>query len=204
MVLTPEQKHLRQRMGEMTPEEFRAAAVAAELAEWREVNRFCGKCGTAMAPHADPDEHAFTCPSCGYMSYPKIAPAVIALITKGRRILLQRNSHYHVPNWTLVAGFVDVGETFEDAVRREAREEAAIELTNLRYATSQVWPFPSAIMVGFRAEWSGGELTPDGEEVTESGWFDSGHLPLLPFKGSIARALIDTWLAEQGLSSPTP
>ncbi|MCQ2393445.1 MAG: NAD(+) diphosphatase [Kiritimatiellae bacterium] len=196
-MMTPEQTRLRERLGELTPEEFHRIATEVELGEWRAVNKFCGKCGTAMVPHADPNEHAFTCPACGYLAYPKISPAVIVLVTKGRQILLQRNSHYRVANWTLVAGFVDPGENFEEAVRREAREEASIKLTNIRYARSQAWPFPSNIMVGFRAEWAGGDLTPDGEEVIESAWFDVDHLPAIPRAGSIARKLIDDWIAEQ-------
>lgn len=99
-------------------------------------------------------------------------------------------------NRTLVAGFVDPGENFEDAVRREVREEASIEVGNLRYFGSQAWPFPSNIMVAFQAEYVAGELAPDGEEVVESGWFDRAHLPEIPHKGSIARAMIDAWLQE--------
>ncbi len=194
--MTPEQTKLRERMGEMTAEEFRAAAIAAERAEWQRTNKFCGVCGAAMTSHPDPAEPALKCPACGYLAYPQISPAVIALITKGRRILLQRNNHYRVANWTLVAGFVDPGETFEEAVAREAREESSIDVTDIRYVRSQAWPFPSNIMVGFRAEWCGGDLKPDGEEVAESRWFDPEALPALPRPGSIARRLIDAWCAE--------
>ena len=182
----------------MTPEEFRAAARERELEEWRSTNRFCGKCGSLMQPHVNPVERAFVCPKCGYAAYPKLSPAVIVLVTKGDKILLQRNTHYKLKNWTLVAGFVDAGENFEDAVRREVMEEASIEVKGLRYFGSQTWPFPSNIMVGFQAEYASGELTPDGEEVVESGWFDRDNLPEIPHKGSIARAMIDAWLQEQG------
>ena len=187
---------LRELIDAMTPEEFRAAARERELEEWRAVNRFCGKCGAEMQPHISPHERALVCPKCGYAAYPKICPAVIVLVTKGNKILLQRNTHYKLRNWTLVAGFVDAGENFEDAVRREVREEASIEVKDLRYFGSQAWPFPSNIMVAFRAEHASGELTPDGEEVVESGWFDKEHLPEIPHKGSIARAMIDAWLQE--------
>ena len=187
---------LRELIAAMTPEEFRAAARERELEEWRAVNRFCGKCGAEMQPHISPQERALVCPKCGYAAYPKICPAVIVLVTKGNKILLQRNTHYKLRNWTLVAGFVDAGENFEDAVRREVREEASIEVKDLRYFGSQAWPFPSNIMVAFRAEHASGELTPDGEEVVESDWFDKEHLPEIPHKGSIARAMIDAWLQE--------
>ena len=187
---------LREMLAVMTPEEFRAVARERELEEWRAVNRFCGKCGAEMRKHVNPQERAFVCPKCGYAAYPKISPAVIVLVTRGNEILLQRNTHYKLRNWTLVAGFVDAGENFEDAVRREVREEASIEVKDLRYFGSQAWPFPSNIMVAFRAEYASGELAPDGEEVVESGWFDKEHLPEIPLKGSIARAMIDAWLQE--------
>ena len=153
----------------MSPEEFSAAARERELEEWRSINRFCGKCGSSMQPHANAAERALVCPKCGYAAYPKLSPAVIVLVTKGNKILLQRNTHYKLRNWTLVAGFVDAGENFEDAVRREVMEEASIEVRDLRYFGSQTWPFPSNIMIGFRAEYASGELTADGEAVVESG-----------------------------------
>ena len=185
--------NLREMFATMTPEEIRKASFEREIEEWKAVNRFCGKCGAAMRPHEDPAERAFVCPACGYLAYPKISPAVIALITRGDEVLLQRNSHYKTANWSLVAGFVDPGESFEEAVMREAREESAIEVGDLRYVMSQTWPFPSNIMVGFRAEWKAGELRPDGDEVLASAWFRRGALPEIPRKGSIARMMLDAW-----------
>ena len=187
-------QELRLRFAEMTPDEIRAASRERELEEWRAVNRFCGKCGAEMAPHPDPGERAFKCTRCGYLAYPKICPAVITLVTKGDSILLQRNSHYKSANWSLVAGYVDPGENFEEAVMRECMEESSIKVKNIRYARSQTWPFPSNIMVGFRAEWAEGELKPDGDEVLQSGWFRRGDIPEIPKKGSIARWLIDDWI----------
>lgn len=187
-------QNLREMFATMTPDEIRAASRERELEEWRAVNRHCGKCGAPMRPHENPSERAFVCPQCGYTAYPKISPAVIALVTRDDKILLQRNTHYKLRNWTLVAGFVDAGESFEEAVRREIREEASIEVRDIRYFGSQTWPFPSNIMVGFRAEYVAGELKPDGDEVIESGWFDRDHLPEIPRKGSIARAMIDAWM----------
>ena len=186
---------LRERLATMTPDEIRAASRERELEEWRADNRFCGRCGAAMRPHANPAERAFVCPRCGYAAYPKIAPAVIALVSRGDEVLLQRNSHYRTANWSLVAGFVDPGENLEEAVRREIREEASIEVADIRFVASQTWPFPSNIMIGFRAEYASGELTPDGDEVIESGWFPRGALPPIPRKGSIARMLLDEWAA---------
>ena len=180
----------------MTPDEMREASSEAEIGEWRRINRFCGCCDAEMKPHDDPGERAMVCAKCGYTAYPKIAPAVIALVTNGDKVLLQRNTHYKGVVWSLVAGFVDPGESLEDAVRREIREEASIEEKDIRYFGSQTWPFPSNIMIGFRAEHASGELTPDGEEVVESGWFDREHLPEIPRPGSIARRMLDAWAAE--------
>ena len=192
-------KNLRDTFRDMTPDEMREASREAEIAEWRRVNRYCGCCGSEMKPHGDPHERAMVCVSCGYTAYPKIAPAVIALVTKGERVLLQRNTHYKGVVWSLVAGFVDPGESLEDAVRREIREEASIEVKDIRYFGSQTWPFPSNIMIGFRAEHASGELRPDGEEVVESGWFGRDNLPEIPRPGSIARRMLDAWVSEQDL-----
>ena len=117
--------NLRQMLATMSSEEFRTAARERELEEWRSINRFCGKCAAPMQPHVNPAERALVCSKCGYTAYPKLSPAVIVLVTKGNKILLQRNTHYKLRNWTLVAGFVDAGENFEDAVRREVMEESS-------------------------------------------------------------------------------
>ena len=180
-----------------TPEDVRKVSAERELSEWLLINRFCGCCGAMMMLHSNPRERAFVCPKCGYSAYPKIAPAIIVLVTKGDRILLQRNTHYKGVIWSLVAGFVDAGENLEDAVRREISEEASIEVGNIRYFGSQTWPYPSNIMIGFRAEYVSGELKPDGEEVVESGWFARDNLPEIPRPGSIARAMIDFWMGEK-------
>ena len=192
----PSQRELRELFHALPPEEFKEQARRQEITEWRRINRFCGCCGAEMRHHDNPAERAMVCPSCGYTAYPKITPAIIVLVTKGDSILLQRNSHYHVPYWSLVAGFVDPGENFEEAVRREIREEASVEVRAIRYFGSQCWPFPSNMMVGFRAEYASGELRPDGEEVIESGWFRRDALPPIPRPRSLARALIDAWLRE--------
>lgn len=187
-------KELRAMLASLSEKEYRTIAAERMKSHHEATNRFCGKCGAAMHHHADPLENAYVCDKCRYLAYPKICPAIIVLVTKGDKILLQRNSHYGLKNWTLVAGFVDPGENFEDAVKREVQEEASIKVKNIRYFGSQSWPFPSTIMVGFTAEYESGELKPDGEEVTESGWFSKEAFPEIPLPGSIARALIDDFI----------
>jgi len=186
--------NLRELFSTMDPASWRGLARERELDHWMETNRFCGRCGAPTEPHPNPAERARVCPACGNLAYPHVTSAVIVLVKRGNRILLQRNSHYNLPHWTLVAGFLDPAETFEEAVRREIREEASIEVRHIRYFDSQIWPFPSNIMVGFSAEWAGGDLKPDGEEIVESGWFGRDDLPSIPGKVSLARRLIDAWL----------
>lgn len=190
-----EMDDLRLKLGSMTHDEIKAASRERELEEWRVTNRFCGRCGAPTVPHPDPAERAFVCTKCGAAAYPRISPAVIVLVSRGDSILLQRNSHYKSANWSLVAGFVDPGEDLEEAVRREVAEESSISVKDIRYIRSQTWPFPSNLMIGFRAEWESGDLVPDGDEVLESAWFRRDALPEIPRPGSIARSLIDDWSA---------
>ena len=185
---------LRELFGKMPLSDWMKLARDHELHYWQETNKFCGRCGTALVRHSDPNELAMCCPSCGMRYYPQITPAVIVLVKKGDKILLQRNTHYKLPHWSLVAGFLDPAETFEEAVRREIREESSLEVSHIRYFGSQIWPFPSNLMVGFVADWVSGEPTPDGEEIVESGWFGRDNLPSLPRKISIARHLVDAWV----------
>lgn len=190
-------KTLRTEIGRMTAAEFRKVSVERGLEHWRATNRFCGRCGAGMERHPDPAERAFKCPSCGFAVYPHVSPAVIALVEKDGKILLQRNPRLPVATWSLVAGFVEPGESLEEAMRREIREEASIEVKNLRYFGSQPWPFPSNLMVGFLADWDSGELKPDGKEIAESGWFSPDSMPPLPLPGSIARKMIDAFVAKR-------
>ena len=169
-------------------------AAEAEIAFWESTSQYCGKCGTKAVRHSNPNERAYVCPMCGNLMYPKIAPAVIVLISKGDQVLLQHNSHYTTNCGTLVAGYVDPGESLEDAVRREAKEEANIEVKDIRYIGSQPWPRPSQIMLAFRAEYAGGTLKADGEEVLSSAWYDKTNLPPLPTAGSIARRMVEAWI----------
>ncbi len=173
---------------------WRVAARALAFVNWRASTRFCGRCGS---PNGDkPDEIARLCPSCGALSFPRISPAVLAVVMRGNRILLARNALNKTGMWSILAGFVEPGETFEGCVRREVLEEVSVEVEADGYLGSQPWPFPDQLMVGFLAHWKSGELKPDGVEIAEAGWFGPDDHPPLPMHGSLSRRLIDAAFAR--------
>jgi NAD+ diphosphatase len=174
-----------------TPSQWRAIDCALALFWWRKNHLFCGACGAATVESAA--ERSMRCPKCGSLFYPTQSPAVIVAVTKGERLLLAHNRNFRAGLNSVIAGFVDPGETFEEAVARELNEEVGIEIRNLMYVKSQSWPFPNSLMIAFRAEWKSGELRPDGAEIETADWFERGKLPEIPFAGSIARQLIDGW-----------
>lgn len=183
---------LRPLHGRLSDAEWALAGRAFQLAEWDRTHRFCGVCGAATV-RLD-DERARSCPSCGHRAYPRHSPAVIMLVTRGEEILLGRSAHFPPGMYSTLAGFVDPGEGAEEAVRREVREEAGIEITEPRWFGSQSWPFPHSLMLGFTAEWAAGDIQLDPAELEGLGWFGRDDLPLLPPPSSIARRLIDAWL----------
>ncbi len=187
---------LRELHGQLPESLYSLAGRAAQIVAWDRDHRFCGRCGTAT--ETLPGERARVCPSCGLTSYPRLSPAVIVLIERGNQVLLARNHRFPSGRFGLIAGFVEPGETLEEAVAREVREEAAMELADVRYFGSQPWPFPHAIMIGFTARHRGGEPHPDGEELAEAAFFSLDALPLVPPRLSIARRLLDTWAAHLG------
>ena len=174
------------------------AGRAVQLVEWERTHRFCGRCGTATLPAEG--ERAKRCPECGLLAFPRLAPAVITLVERDGKALLARGRTFGVPMYSCIAGFVEPGETLEEAVRREVREEVGIALGRLRYFASQPWPFPNSLMVGFLAEWESGEIVIDPDEIVQAGWFGPDELPRIPPKLSIARSLIDDWLQRQEAS----
>ncbi|MFM9330126.1 NAD(+) diphosphatase [Paenibacillus mesotrionivorans] len=185
---------LRSLYGKMDEGLFHLAGRAVQLAAFGLTHRFCGTCGTETVP--SPKEHALLCPACGSVSFPRLAPAVITVILKDRQVLLARAKHFTNNMYGLIAGFVEPGETLEDCVRRETKEEIGIIVTNIRYFGSQQWPFPHSLMIGFIADYESGEIHVDGEEIVEAGWFDSDKLPVIPSPVSIARKMLD-WYVEQ-------
>lgn len=170
------------------------AGRALHLIDWDRNTQFCGRCGHATATAAG--ERAKVCPDCGHKNFTQISPAIIVMVHRGPEILLVRSRRHPAGMYSNVAGFVEPGETLEVALRREVREEAGIDVQNVRYVASQAWPFPNSLMIGFIAEYASGELSPDLEEIEDLGWFTSDRLPRIPGKVSIARKLIDWFLAQ--------
>jgi NAD+ diphosphatase len=190
-----EWRELRPLFGLLSETELQAVSAARELLWWSRRHRFCGCCGTPLQD--SPTERARCCPACKAVYYPVIAPAVIVAITRGEELLLAHNRNFRPQLFSLIAGFVDAGETLEQCVVREAREETGIEVGRLRYVASQPWPHPNSLMLGFTAEWQSGELHPDGTEIQEAGWFRRDRLPEIPSSGTVARRLIDLWLEHK-------
>jgi NAD+ diphosphatase len=161
--------------------------------QWRRESVHCGVCGS---PNVDaPDELARLCPVCGRREYPRIAPAIIILITNDRdEALLAHNKKFPDCVYSLIAGFNEAGESLETTAEREVREEVGIEIDDIRYKASQPWPFPNSLMIGFTARYVRGEVRPDGLEIEDARWFRRDALPKLPGPGSVSRYLINCWL----------
>lgn len=182
---------------------------AVQLIRWRHDHRFCSRCGSKSTPHKF--EYTTVCPKCQHRNYPKIQPCVIVAITRtcptsNKPQLLLALHHRHCQNsqendlylnmHSLIAGFVEIGESLESAVAREVQEEVGLTVKNIRYLGSQPWPYPTNLMVGFVTEWADGEIVIADNELIYAQFFDFDNLPTLPMQGSIARTLIDWVIAR--------
>ena len=171
------------------------AGRAGQMLHWEQSSRICSRCGGTT--EGLPGESGKKCQSCGYAHFPHIHPCVIVLIHRPGEILLARKAEWPAGRYGLVAGFLDCGECFEEAVTREIAEEVGLRVRDIRYLGSQCWPFPSQVMAGFAAAWEGGEVVVEQKELEDARWFALDALPQLPPRRSIARYLIDHWLAQQ-------
>ena len=169
------------------------AGKCEELLYWDSTTRFCGVCGAPMKMHTKISKR---CTECGKEVWPQLSTAIIVLVHKGDEVLLVHARNFKGYFFGLVAGFVETGETLEDAVHREVLEETGITITNLRYFSSQPWPFPCGLMVGFHADYVSGTVRLQRSELTAGAWFRKDNLPVIPEKLSIARRLIDDWLGS--------
>jgi NAD+ diphosphatase len=176
------------------------AGRAKLLAHWERDHQFCGRCGGVT--ELVPQERARRCPRCGLSSYPRISPAMIIAITRpgaqGEQILLARNHRFPAGRYSVLAGFVEAGETLEECAAREVQEEVGIRIANIRYFGSQSWPFPNSLMIGLTADYAGGEINLEESEIADAQWFSPAEMPQLPPRISIARQLIEAYLARAG------
>lgn len=145
------------------------AGRACQIAEWARTHRYCGVCATAM--QLLPGERCMSCPHCGFTAYPRISPAMMVLIRKGDQALLALHTNSTTNRYTPLAGFLEAGESIEQAVHREVMEEVGLRVQNLRYFSSQSWPFPHSLMIAFTADYLDGEIRVDANEIAEARWF---------------------------------
>lgn len=193
---------LRMLFGSLEDDWYWLANRAFHLLGWVKKNRFCGVCGNELSLSGD--EVAFECDKCGNVIYPRISPAVIVAITRGDEILLAHSARFAKSMYSVIAGFVEAGETLEECVEREIGEEVGIKVKNIRYFCSQPWPYPDSLMLAFTAEYESGEIRIDDDEITDAGWYTADNLPGLPLKASVARKLIDSWLDKVSNSQSRP
>jgi NAD+ diphosphatase len=173
---------------------FSVIGRAIHAADWITTPRFCGRCGAATVPSEN--ERCTICPKCALQTYPRISPAIIALVRKGDLGLLASNAKFPAPFYSTVAGFSEIGESLEETLVREVKEEAGLTVGNVRYFGSQPWPFPNSLMIGFFADWQAGEIVIQPSEISEAKWFSIDELPPIPPPLTIARRLIDAWVAD--------
>ena len=185
---------LRQSYYKLSHEDYLKAGKCHELLYWDQNTKFCGVCGGLMRFDTDISKK---CEHCGKEVWPQLATAVIVLVRKDKELLLVHAKNFRTDFYGLVAGFVETGETLEEAVHREVMEETGLHIKNLKYFASQPWPYPCGLMVGFIADYDGGKIHLQRSELSKGSWFDKDHLPQIPEKLSIARQLIDHWLEEQ-------
>jgi NAD+ diphosphatase len=185
---------LRQSYYQLSSADYQLAGKCQELLYWDQNTKFCGVCGGPMRFDTDISKK---CEHCGKEIWPQLAIAIIVRIRKDNEILLVHANNFRHDFYGLVAGFVETGETLEEAVHREVLEETGLYVTNLKYFGSQPWPYPCGLMVGFTADYDHGKIHLQRSELSKGAWFDRHHLPHIPDKMSIARQLIDAWIEEQ-------
>jgi NAD+ diphosphatase len=182
---------LRKSYYKLSAELYQKAGKCHEILYWDYNTQYCGVCGAPMKMHTDISKK---CTKCGKELWPQLATAVITLIKRDDKILLVNARNFRSDFYGLVAGFVETGETLEEAAKREIKEEVGLEVKNLKYFGSQPWPYPCGLMVGFTADYVSGEIKLQQSELNDAHWYSIDNLPQIPEKLSIARKLIDAWI----------
>jgi NAD+ diphosphatase len=187
---------LRGLYGRLEETHFALAGRAFQIVDWDRTHQFCGRCGSGAINHAS--ERAKQCPRCGLLNYPRLCPAVMVLVERGNEVLLARSHHFATGMHSVLAGFVEPGESLEEAAQREVWEEVGLTIGDLRYFGSQPWPFPNSLMIAYTAEHVAGEIHLDTSEIEQAGWFTADSMPTLPGPISLARRLINWFLVKHG------
>jgi len=185
-------KGLRDAYGLLSTDLFVVAGRAIQIVDWDRTHQFCGRCGARTVTLET--ERAKQCPKCKLLNYPRLSPAIIVAVRRGEELLLARGPNWPPGRYSVLAGFVEPGESLEQAVQREVLEEVEVTVKNIRYFGSQPWPFPNSLMLGFTADYETGEIRPDPAEIEDAGWYTVDNLPKLPPKMSISRHLIDAFV----------
>lgn len=185
---------IRELFGHLDDHEYSVVGYASHVLGWQRDSHFCPVCGHQLGELGE--GWMRQCTNCDYIGYPLVSPAILALVHDGSNVLL-----VHKPGWgarfSIVAGFVEPGESLEQCVQREILEEVGVEVTDVTYVSSQPWPFPHQLMIGFTARYTGGQIRPDQTEIDQAGWFRFDQLPELPARLSLSRQLIDRWASSQ-------
>ena len=186
--------NLRALFGSVPDDVFGIAGRATQIVDWAATHRFCGRCATPTA--LVPGERSMKCPACELTAYPRIAPAIIVLVRNGDLALLAHGARFPAPFYSTLAGFVEPGESLEETLVREVKEEVGIDVGDIVYFGSQSWPFPHSLMIGFFATYKGGDIVVEPSEIVDAKWFRHDELPMIPPPLSISRQLIDAWVAD--------
>lgn len=187
---------LRSLYGVLEEELLWIAGRAFQLMNWDRTTQYCNRCG--VRTEVNPKERAKICPNCGLLNFPRISPAIIVGVINQNthQILLANGARFPSNLYSVLAGFVEPGENLEECVRREVKEEVGLEVENITYFRSQAWPFPDSLMIGFLADYTKGEISVDKAEIRDANWFTKDNLPPIPGKISIARKIIDWFVAN--------
>jgi NAD+ diphosphatase len=189
---------LRMNIQNIGPTLFNLAGRALQVCDWYRSHQFCGRCGKSTTDSKR--DRSTVCAGCKLNFYPRLSPSIIVLVHRGDEVLLGRNHMFPEGLFSTLAGFVEPGESIEETVIREVKEEVGVNVSNLSYRGSQPWPFPNSLMLGFHAEYQSGDIVLQEDEIAEAGWFPCTDLPLIPGKFAISRWLIDEYLSQHDIS----
>ncbi|HWV16657.1 MAG TPA: NAD(+) diphosphatase [Cellvibrio sp.] len=186
---------LRAQVGAIDEEQFQLAGRALQLLRWHYDHQFCGRCGRPTVPHLH--DLAKTCVSCQLDVYPRLSPCIITLVVKGDYCLLAQHQRSTNQTYSCLAGFIEMGETPEQTLLREVKEEVNLRVDNIRYVTSQPWPFPGQLMLGYFADYAEGDIVVEQQEILRADWFRYDQLPKVPSLATISGRLIDTFVQQR-------